>query len=255
MALIELQDITKHYGPEGFQTTALDNVSLSINEGEFVAIMGPSGSGKSTLMHIIGLLDRPSGGTYHLDSNDVAGLRESRLAQLRLKKIGFVFQSFNLLPRTTALENVMLPMVYAQHTRIGQEKHALELLRKFGLEEQIDHTPAELSGGQMQRVAIARALANKPSLILADEPTGNLDSASGSQVLDLLENLHREGATVILVTHDAAVAGRAKRTIRLQDGTIAGDSMAAPQRSPQPVPKTKAIPKRSKKASKRRKKS
>jgi putative ABC transport system ATP-binding protein len=223
MALIELEGIGKHYGPEGFQTTALDNVSLSIDEKEFVAIMGPSGSGKSTLMHIIGLLDRSSGGSYHLDGQDVATMRDAAAARLRLKKIGFVFQSFNLLPRTSALENVMLPLVYSQKTRAGQEKQAIELLRRVGLEEQIDHTPAELSGGQMQRVAIARALANKPSLILADEPTGNLDSASGAQVLELLTALHREGATVILVTHDRDVAAAAKRTITLRDGRVESD--------------------------------
>ncbi len=255
MALIELQDITKHYGPEGFQTTALDNVNVSIDEGEFVAIMGPSGSGKSTLMHIIGLLDRPSAGSYHLDGSDVASLRESRLAQLRLKKIGFVFQSFNLLPRTSAIENVMLPMVYAQRTRIGQEKHALELLRRVGLEEQIDHTPAELSGGQMQRVAIARALANKPSLILADEPTGNLDSASGVQVLELLSSLHRDGATVILVTHDTTVAAYARRTITLRDGGISDEpDTAAPEATAEPAAKEKPVSKRSQKGRKKRKK-
>lgn len=227
MARIELQNVTKHYGREGFQTTALDDVTLSIDSGEFVAIMGPSGSGKSTLMHVIGLLDRPSGGTYQLEGNDTAAMRDTRLAQLRLKKIGFVFQSFNLLPRTTALENVMLPMVYAQRTRIGQDKHAFNLLKKVGLEEQAEHTPAELSGGQMQRVAIARALANKPSLILADEPTGNLDSTSGTQVLELLSGLHKDGVTVILVTHDPLVAAAARRRITLKDGRVTEDIKTA----------------------------
>lgn len=237
MQIISFANISKHYGQEGFQTIALDNVSLTIDSGEFVAITGPSGSGKSTLMHIIGLLDRPSSGIYYLKDEDVSTLSSKKLAQLRLQQIGFVFQSFNLLPRTTALDNVMLPMTYAGLSKREKEKRAIELLERVGLEDRMYHTPAELSGGQMQRVAIARSLANKPPLILADEPTGNLDTKSGQQVLDLLKSLHRDGTTIILVTHDENVSAAAHRSVKVIDGRV--ETIPTPQ-EPKKSPKKKS---------------
>jgi len=223
MSLIELSSIERVFGDGDGRTVALEDINLEIERGEFVAIVGASGSGKSTLMNIIGLLDSPSKGKYKFERSDVAKHSDREQAKIRRKKIGFVFQSFNLLQRHTAIENVMLPMVYARVDRFGREKAAAELLRRVGLEDRVYHYPNELSGGQMQRVAVARALANKPMLILADEPTGNLDSASGQKVLTLLEELHADGNTIVVVSHDDAVTDYAKRVITLKDGTIESD--------------------------------
>ena len=225
--IIELIDITKVYGVGDVQVTALDGVSLSIKTGEFVAIMGPSGSGKSTLMNILGCLDRPTSGHYLLAGEDVSDLNKAQLAKIRNRRLGFIFQSYNLLPRTTALENVILPLVYNRNgTALPIEKQrekALELLAAVGLSERAHHLPQELSGGQAQRVAIARALINDPALILADEPTGNLDSKSGSEIMSILSELHTQGRTIVIVTHDLVVAKRASRIIHFLDGRIASD--------------------------------
>ncbi|MCP4607190.1 MAG: ABC transporter ATP-binding protein [Planctomycetes bacterium] len=215
-----LNDVTKVYPMGEAQVQALRGVSLEIKAGEFIAVLGPSGSGKSTIMHILGCLDTPTSGTYHLDGVAIQGLNPNELAEIRNRRIGFVFQSFHLLPRATACENVELPMVFAG-VNSGERKTCAEsVLEQVGLKERIKHLPNELSGGERQRVAIARALINKPSIILADEPTGNLDSRSGAEILGLFENLHAEGRTVILVTHDEAIAKRAHRVIRTFDGKI-----------------------------------
>lgn len=221
MGLITLAHINKVFQVEEsnpFQ--ALKDINLIINQGEFVAIIGPSGSGKSTLMNIIGLLDKPTTGSYNLGGHDVAHLREDTLASLRNKKIGFVFQSFNLLPRTKALDNVVLPLVYAgilQSERLSKARQALE---SVGLQDKFDSTPNQLSGGQQQRVAIARALVTNPEVILADEPTGNLDSKSGADILSIFKKLHSQGKTIILISHDMNIARNAKRIIRVLDGKI-----------------------------------
>jgi putative ABC transport system ATP-binding protein len=215
-----LSDVTKVYPMGEAQVQALRGVSLEIKAGEFIAVLGPSGSGKSTIMHILGCLDTPTSGTYHLDGVAIQGLNRNDLAEIRNRRIGFVFQSFHLLPRATACENVELPMVFAGVTAAGRKACAESVLEQVGLRERIKHLPNELSGGERQRVAIARALVNKPSIILADEPTGNLDSRSGAEILGLFENLHAEGRTVILVTHDEAIAKRAHRVIRIFDGKI-----------------------------------
>jgi putative ABC transport system ATP-binding protein len=202
---------------------ALNGVSLQIKEGEFVAIMGPSGSGKSTLMHILGCLSRPTEGRYILDNQDVSEMDNKQLASIRNQKIGFVFQAYNLLPRTTALRNVMLPLTYdrTDHKTAEQsEEMARKMLERVGLGNRMDHQPQELSGGQQQRVAIARALINNPVLIIADEPTGNLDSHSGADILNLLHEIHNQGATIVIVTHDPKIAGHTQHTIELQDGLI-----------------------------------
>lgn len=225
MNVIELSGIRRIYGADDYETIALDGVNLNIKKGEFLAIVGPSGSGKSTLMHIMGLLDSPTDGTYILDGENVENLSPNKLARLRLKRVGFVFQSFNLLPRTTALENVMLPLTYSLKSRVSRQKRATELLEQMELGDRLDHTPGELSGGQIQKVAIARALANEPDIIFADEPTGNLDSKSGQQVVEILKDLNKKGTTIILVTHNPDLTEAASRTIQLRDGRIVADDI------------------------------
>lgn len=224
--MIEITDLTKVYGVGGASVQALRGVNLRMERGEFVAIMGPSGSGKSTLMNILGCLDRSTGGSYVLDGEDVSQLSKDELARVRNRKIGFVFQSYNLLPRLSAVKNVMLPTLYNSHGPMTDEERyqrAAALLEAVELEDRMHHAPNELSGGQQQRVAIARALVNDPSIVLADEPTGNLDSRSGEQIMDLLRQLHDQGVTIVMVTHESAVAGHAERTIRLHDGQIVSD--------------------------------
>jgi len=218
--LIEMHALTRVYqlGPQ--EIYALRGIDLIVKQGEYVAIMGPSGSGKSTLMNIIGCLDRPTAGQYILDGIPVESMEDDALAAVRNKKIGFVFQTFNLLPRTTALQNVELPLVYAKSPRHERHELAQDALRAVGLGDRMDHQPNELSGGQRQRVAIARALVNKPSLLLADEPTGNLDSQTGREILDLFRDLHSTGNSIIMVTHEDDVAREAKRIIHIRDGKI-----------------------------------
>lgn len=219
-ALIELTDIKKEYGQEDLVTTVLKGITLRIYNGEFVAITGPSGSGKSTLMNIIGLLDTATSGRYALNGSNVTGLNEDELAYIRNREIGFVFQSFNLLPRASTLDNVILPAVYAGK-KIGERKQrGIELLTKVGLGEKLRSKPNQLSGGQQQRVAIARSLMNNPSLILADEPTGNLDTKSGEDIMKILMDLNKQGKTIVMITHEKEIAARAQRIVTIRDGEI-----------------------------------
>ena len=221
--VIEIRDIVKNYQVGTVVVKALRSVTLDISKNEYVAIMGPSGSGKSTLMNILGCLDTPSKGQYILNGTDVSKMEDDMLAEIRNKEIGFVFQTFNLLPRYTALENVMLPLIYAGIQRAEREEMAIKALEEVGLTDRMHHKPNELSGGQRQRVAIARALVNTPSIILADEPTGNLDSKTSYDIMDLLDKIHDKGNTVILVTHEEDIARHAHRIIKLMDGEVATD--------------------------------
>jgi putative ABC transport system ATP-binding protein len=220
MPLIGIEGLSKSYMMGKIELRVLNNINLTIQEGEFVSIVGPSGSGKSTLMNILGCLDTPTKGRYYLDGTDVASLSGGRLAEIRNKKIGFVFQSFNLLPRLTAMENVELPLIYRGMQSKEQRERAVGALEMVGLGDRTNHRPSELSGGQQQRVAIARAVVGNPPIILADEPTGNLDSVSGREIMGLLQNLHRSGATIIVITHDSDIAQRAGRIFSIKDGVI-----------------------------------
>ena len=221
--VIEIHNIVKTYQIGSVLVRALRSVSVDIMRNEHVAIMGPSGSGKSTLMNLIGCLDTPTSGSYILNGIDVSKMEDDYLAEIRNKEIGFIFQTFNLLPRYSALENVTLPLIYAGVSKAEREKVAIETLRQVGLSDRMDHKPNELSGGQRQRVAIARALVNNPSIILADEPTGNLDSKTSIDIMGLLDQIHKEGNTVIVVTHEEDIAKHAARIIRLFDGEVAQD--------------------------------
>ncbi len=221
--VIQVEGITKVYGEAEAQVHALAGVNLQVEQGEFVAIMGPSGSGKSTLMNILGCLDRPTSGSYLLDGEDVSQMSKDELAEIRNRKLGFIFQSFNLLPRLSAKANVMLPMIYNQEQDINTaeaENRAIAALGSVGLKDRINHRPNQLSGGQQQRVAIARALVNNPSVIFADEPTGNLDSKSSVEILDLIHKLHAEGATIVMVTHEPKIAQQAGRVVCVMDGLV-----------------------------------
>ena len=228
MTLISLKNIFKIYNVGGEEVRALDGIDLDILENEYLAIMGPSGSGKSTLMNMIGCLDTPTSGIYEFEGEMVQVMDDSQLASIRNRKIGFVFQTFNLLPKATAQHNGEIPLVYANIQKKDRTKMATDALESVGLADRLHHKPNELSGGQRQRVAIARALVNKPSIILADEPTGNLDSKSGSEIMTILDDLHKNGNTIILVTHEDDVAQHAHRIIRLFDGKIIEDSKQAP---------------------------
>ena len=224
MSLINLNDIYKIYNVGGEEVRALDGVNLTINSNEYLAIMGPSGSGKSTMMNMIGCLDTPSSGIYMFEGEEVHIMDDAQLASIRNRKIGFVFQTFNLLPKASALQNVEIPLVYANIKKEKRIKMASKAMKDVGLEDRMYHKPNELSGGQRQRVAIARALVNQPSIILADEPTGNLDSKSGHEIMGIFDDLHSQGNTIILVTHEDVIAQHANRTIRLFDGKITDDT-------------------------------
>ncbi len=223
MALIEVKNLMKSYENDGVATSVLYGLNFKIEKGEFVAIMGPSGSGKSTLMHILGFLDKLSSGSYVFEDKDVSGLTDDELAEMRSNQVGFVFQAFNLLPRTTVLENVMLPLTYVKMEQPERIKKAKEALIAVGLEHRLNHFSNQLSGGEKQRVAIARSLVNNPAVIFADEPTGNLDSKSGLQVMRILQNLNESGRTIILVTHEKYTADHARRILRVKDGLIIED--------------------------------
>ncbi|MHC5309381.1 ABC transporter ATP-binding protein [Myroides sp. LJL116] len=221
--IIDIKDIKRDFKLGSETVRVLKGVNLEIKKGDYVALMGPSGSGKSTLMNILGCLDTPSSGSYFLNGKDVSVLKQDDLAHIRNKQIGFVFQTFNLMPRTTALDNVALPMVYAGKSKAERVLRATEVLTQVGLQDRMDHQPNQLSGGQRQRVAVARALVNKPSMILADEPTGNLDSKTSVEIMALFDAIHQEGNTVVLVTHEEDIAAHAHRIIRLRDGVIESD--------------------------------
>ncbi len=223
--IIQLKDISKIYQIGSETIRALVSVSLSIAKNEYVALMGPSGSGKSTLMNVLGCLDTPSGGEYMLNTHSVARMNDDQLAEVRNKEIGFVFQTFNLLPRSTALENVMLPLVYSGMRKEDRYARAMEVLEQVGLGNRVHHKPNELSGGQRQRVAIARALVNNPAIILADEPTGNLDSKTSVEIMGLFEAIHQSGNTIIIVTHEEDIANHAHRIVRLKDGIVEKDQL------------------------------
>lgn len=227
MALIEIKDLVKKYENEGVVTDVLHGLNFSIEKGEFVAIMGPSGSGKSTLMHILGFLDKLTSGTYMFSGRNVSDLDDNELARMRGNEVSFIFQAFNLLPRTTVIENVMLPLTYKKMSETQRREKAKEALISVGLGHRLDYFSNQLSGGERQRVAIARALVNDPSVIFADEPTGNLDSKSGLQVMKILQNLNESGRTIILVTHEKYTAEHAKRILRIRDGIIIEDSAVA----------------------------
>lgn len=223
--IISVNEVKKIYSVGGQEIAALDGVSFTIQKGEFVAIMGPSGSGKSTLMHLLGALDTPSSGTYTLDNQDVSAMSDDQLAEIRNHKIGFIFQAFNLLPRTTALKNVSLPMMYAGISKTERQKKATHFLELVGLKDRLQNTSSQLSGGQQQRVAIARALTMSPSILLADEPTGNLPTNQSFEIMSIFQQLNEEGHTVIMITHEPDIAAHAKRVITLRDGKIIKDQL------------------------------
>ena len=223
--VIRLNEISRHFKVGSELVRALRSITLTINKNEFVALMGPSGSGKSTLMNLLGCLDTPTSGQYFLNGNDVSRMDDNELAEIRNKEIGFIFQTFNLLPRSTALENVMLPLIYAGFNRTKRTKRAEEVLEDVSLSDRIQHKPNELSGGERQRVAVARALVNHPSIILADEPTGNLDSKTSIEIMGLLEEIHKAGNTILVVTHEETIARHAHRIIRLIDGMVESDEI------------------------------
>jgi putative ABC transport system ATP-binding protein len=228
MSLIELRNVTRRYTIGEQEILALNGINLDISQGEYAAIIGPSGSGKSTLMHLLGCLDTPSSGTMHLDGIDVSKATNNRLAEIRNSRIGFVFQSFNLLPKLTVLQNVELPMIYAGVSARERHERAVHAIERVELGNRIKNTPLQLSGGQMQRVAIARALVNQPKIIFADEPTGNLDSKTGANILQLFRELSEQGSTIVLVTHDSKIAAQTPRRIEIQDGQIVHDGVSEP---------------------------
>ncbi len=236
MALIQIRNLARRYVMGSDTVHALRGVSLDIEKGEYVAIMGPSGSGKSTLMNLLGCLDSPSDGSYNLNGKDVARMSDNDLAEIRNREIGFVFQSFNLLPRSDALHNVELPLIYSGMSRTDRRLRAHEALVQVGLADRLHHRPNELSGGQRQRVAVARALVNRPSIVLADEPTGNLDSRTGQEILNLFEHLSSQGNTIIVVTHEEEVAQHSHRILRIRDGLIAADEPTGRGSSSVPTP-------------------